>query len=195
MSTELIEPEDPSAKDWGHAIFDEEFPLAIDPVSVHATHLRIIVDGDSKFFEKLRLELSADSDLFFLYEAEFTADQYEQLTAEQQIVLPFAELPGALMELVRHVSAGSGGIFVSFAKTDDTQAALIFDQQLKFKKVQIMRVEFTASSTELVQDSIQFRFDTWKQRALSTQTELEDLCAMLKIKNPSVLKQAQSPRK
>jgi hypothetical protein len=195
MTSDLTESEDPSTRQWGHPIFDEEFPLATEPDQIHLTHLRIIVDGDSKSFDKLRLELNADSDLFFLYEAEFTAEQYQQVSEEQALTLSFDELPGALMELVRNIAQGSTEFLVDFTKTGEAQAALVFEQQLRFKRAEIIRVEFTASSPELVSQSLQFRFDVLKQKTLAAQQELLDLCAMLKIKNPSLLKQVRSPGK
>jgi hypothetical protein len=195
MSNDLPELADPSTKDWGYVIADEEFPLAIDPIKVCQTHVRIIADSDSASFTKLRLELTTDADLFFLYEVEFTADEYAQVSEEQKLTLTFAELPGALAELARNVQTHSNGIFVNFVKTGDAPASLVFDQQLRFKKVEVLRFEFTPSPSTFVQELVQFRFDRIKQKAEDSQAELANLCAMLKIKNPSVLKQSQSPGK
>jgi hypothetical protein len=190
---------DPAVRGGGKILFDKEIPLSVKQdgslLPPIPTHVRVIVGGADSDAEPVRIELTTDSDLHFLYEAEFTEEDYASVQSKQGLDAAFAELPGAVIDLVNLVVTEGQGYSVHFEVVEESGGRLIFNQQLKFKLVEIMAIDLSPSSDENVREQIQYRFNTVKSELKAAQTELGDLYAMLKIKNPSALKPTRSPRK
>ena len=68
---------------------------------------------------------------------------------------------------------------------------LDFIQNMEYKFVELLSVNFVASDDETVRQSIAFRYNAVKSRLALMQARLQDINALVKIKNPSLLLQLQ----
>jgi hypothetical protein len=192
---------DPSLKDGGEIVFDEEIPLEIrsgdgtDESELIVIRFKIIVHEDDGVLQQVRLEITSDSDLFFLYESTFTTQDYAELQARQKLKIDFGEFPHVLRDILAQNSGGKGEFSVVFVQDARSHGILSFQQNLKLKSVEIFALEFVPASDELVRDQIQYRYNLARSKLKIAKADLDDLYAMLKIKNPSVLKQVRSSRK
>ena len=69
---------------------------------------------------------------------------------------------------------------------------LDFIQNMEYKFVELLSCAFVASDDETVRQSIAFRYNAVKSRLALMQARLQDINALVKIKNPSLLLQART---
>jgi hypothetical protein len=61
--------------------------------------------------------------------------------------------------------------------------------------IDVFSLTFTAASDEDVRDQIQAKYNALREELAAVRGDLSDIYAMLKIKNPSVLRQVRPARK
>merc|ERR1719188_2763192 len=76
-----------------------------------------------------------------------------------------------------------------FVMQRDGRARLDFIQNMEYKFVELLSCNFVASSEEQVRQQIAFRYNGVKSRLALMQARLEDINALVKVKNPSLLLQ------
>ncbi|OHT13379.1 hypothetical protein TRFO_16471 [Tritrichomonas foetus] len=187
---------DPSLQGGGEIIFNNEVPVAIksenDEEEDNATILVrikiIVVNGGDDVPQHVRLEMLCDSDLFFLYEAEYAQEDFEILKKTEGLTIKFEEFPQLLVEIIEQYITEPDSYSLLFEQQSEEQSTLRFQQQLKFKLIDILALDLKPASEEFVKDSIQYRYNAAKAEIKAAHTELNDLYALLKIKNPTVLK-------
>jgi len=80
-----------------------------------------------------------------------------------------------------------------FIMNRDGQARLDFIQNVSFKFVELLSVNFARSSDDVVRQQIAFRYNSVKSKLAVLQARLQDVVNVVKIKNPSLLLQLQKP--
>merc|ERR1719401_2303936 len=78
-----------------------------------------------------------------------------------------------------------------FAMHRDGRARLDFIQNMEYKFVELLSCDFIASPEEVVRQQITFRYNSVKSRLSLMQARLQDINALVKVKNPSLLPQPQ----
>lgn len=73
----------------------------------------------------------------------------------------------------------------------DGQARLDFIQNMEFKFLELLSVDFLASPEDVIRQNISFRYSLLKAKSQVLQSRLKDISAILKLKNPSLLLQLQ----
>lgn len=81
--------------------------------------------------------------------------------------------------------------FCVFFMQRDGQARLDFIQNMEFKFLELLSVDFMASPEDVIRQNISFRYSLMKAKAQVLQGRLKDISAILKLKNPSLLLQLQ----
>ena len=78
-----------------------------------------------------------------------------------------------------------------FIMHQDGSARLDFIQNMEYKFVELLSCASVASDEETVRQNITFRYNSVKSRLALMQARLQDINALVKIKNPSLLLQLQ----
>ena len=73
----------------------------------------------------------------------------------------------------------------------DGAARLDFIQNMEYKFVELMSLNFLAASDDLARQQLTFRYNSMKSRLALMQARLQDINALVKVKNPSLLLQLQ----
>jgi hypothetical protein len=145
----------------------------------------LVVTGSNPI-ETVHIDLSNDADLFFAFESVYDERIFGDLRANQDLALEFFEFPGAL--------EGSFASAASLQLTDGEEPQLTVLQCLKFKTVTVFSLGFRQPSDEAIKDRIQNRYNEVRGALTSVRADLASVYAMLKVKNPSALKQVKPPR-
>jgi hypothetical protein len=74
----------------------------------------------------------------------------------------------------------------------DGHARLDFIQNMEYKYVELLTINFVRSPDELVRQQITYRYNAQKTRLALMQSRLQDVNALVKVKNPSLLLQLHS---
>jgi hypothetical protein len=167
-----------------------EFVSAQDqPPQVLPIRATVLVEGSSPI-ETVKIELASDSDLFFLFEAQYDEANYAELKQSQDLTLTLNEFPAALVDIFG--AAASRDSEFKLQLVDGSEPVLIVAQELKFKTVIVFSLNLVKPSDETVKEKIQTRFNDVKAELATVQADLASVYAMLKIKNPNVLKQVKT---
>merc|ERR1719248_562603 len=78
-----------------------------------------------------------------------------------------------------------------FVMQRDGHARLDFIQNMEYKFVELLSCDFVASPEEVVRQQISFRYNSVKTKLSLMQARLQDINALVKVKNPSLLLQLQ----
>jgi len=73
----------------------------------------------------------------------------------------------------------------------DGQAKLDFIQNMEYKFLELLSIDFVAAPEEVIRQNISYRYTLLKTKAQVMQNRLKDVSAILKLKNPSLLLQLQ----
>ena len=73
----------------------------------------------------------------------------------------------------------------------DGQGRLDFIQNIEYKFIELLSLDFMASAEEAVRSHITFRYNSVKSKLALMQARLSDISGLLKVKNPSLLLQIQ----
>ena len=71
------------------------------------------------------------------------------------------------------------------------KARLDFIQNIEYKFIELLTLDFCASVEEIVRQYIAYRYNSVKSKLALMQARLQDINALVKIKNPSLLLQLQ----
>jgi hypothetical protein len=175
--------------------FDDEIPVHISSSSDQADSLIHVRVENKAETGDVYIQLSKDADVFFLYDATYSEATFQELKAAQNLTIEFPEFPALLADCLGQVAdKGVGGFVLELAVGQD-EAVLHIQQKLKFKVIDVFSLTFTAASDDAVRDQIQAKYDALREELAIVRGDLTDIYAMLKIKNPSVLKQVRPTRK
>jgi hypothetical protein len=78
-----------------------------------------------------------------------------------------------------------------FIMQSDGNARLDFIQNIEYKFIELLSCDFLASPEESVRQQITYRYNSSKSKLALMQARLQDINALVKIKNPSLLLQLQ----
>ena len=81
--------------------------------------------------------------------------------------------------------------FAVFFMQRDGQARLDFIQNMEYKFLELLTVDFIASSEEVIRQAITFRYSLLKAKSSILTGRRKDISSILKLKNPSLLLQIQ----
>ena len=71
----------------------------------------------------------------------------------------------------------------------DGRATLDFIQNIEYKFIELLSLEFIASPEDVIRQSITFRYNAVKSKLAIMQARLADVNNMVKVKSPSLLLQ------
>ena len=73
----------------------------------------------------------------------------------------------------------------------DGLAKLDFIQNMEYKFIELLSIEFIAANEDTIRQNISFRYSLLKAKSTVLQNKLKDISSLLKLKNPSLLLQLQ----
>jgi hypothetical protein len=74
-----------------------------------------------------------------------------------------------------------------FVMSRDGRATLDFIQNIEYKFIELLSLDFNASSEEAIRQSITFRYNSVKSKLAIMTARLQDVNNMVKVKSPSLL--------
>jgi hypothetical protein len=76
-----------------------------------------------------------------------------------------------------------------FVMQRDGRATLDFIQNIEYKFIELLSLDFMASPEDVIRQSITFRYNSVKSKLAIMQARLSDVNNMVKVKSPSLLLQ------
>lgn len=196
-----IDEMDPSLNGGHHVVFEREVPfeLRVQQVAdapqevgtLEAVKVKLLLLGPDESPSAVRLELTSENDLFFHYTHSLDESSFRHVQESQKLMVDFAEYRTVLVRMLNTCIKEPHSHLAVFVMQRGGRAHLDFIQNMEYKFVELLSCTFMASDEELVRQSICFRYNSIKSRFALMQARLQDINALVKIKNPSLLLQLQ----
>lgn len=198
-----IEDDDPSLINNYILVYKRDCPFEIrskqkdtkeEIGSLEAMKVRIFVKKNSQDISDIKIELINDNDLFFHYIHEIDLNSFSDIKQEQDLLINFNEYPSLLMQTLNDcVNASETHIAILIIKKDKAQ--LNFLKSLKYKFVELMKVDFKKTSEEVAKKLLTYRFKALKTKLVLTEARIEEIKTVLKVKNPPLYMQLTKKKK
>lgn len=196
-----IEEMDPSLADGHHVVYDREVPFELrvqdaetspqEVGTLEAIKCKILALGDDQNLQHCRVELSSENDLFFHYTHGVDEHGFRAVQEHQKLMIDFQEYTSVIVKMLNNCIKEPHSYLAVFVMQRDGQARLDFIKNMEYKFVELLSCDFVASSEDVVRQHITFRYNSVKSRLALMQARLQDINALVKVKNPSLLLQLQ----
>lgn len=196
-----IDEMDPSLADGHRIVYDREVPFELriqdndtgpqEVGTLEAIKVKILVLGDYQNPEQIRVELSSENDMFFHYTHNIDEGSFAKVQESQKLMIEYPDYPNILIKMLNSCIKEPHAFLAVFIMQRDGSARLDFIQNMEYKFVELLSCDFDASTEETIRQQITFRYNAVKSKLAIMQARLQDINAIVKIKNPSLLLQLQ----
>eukprot|EP00644_Phytophthora_capsici_P006262 jgi/Phyca11/549442/estExt2_Genewise1Plus.C_PHYCAscaffold_320263 len=192
---------DPSLAGGFRVIYDRETPFELriqdadnTPQQIgtlEAIKVKILILGSDTDIHVVRLELSTESDLFFLYTHTCDSESFHAMQEQQKLMVDFADYANVLIRMLNNCIKEPHNHLAVYLMQADGRARLDFIQNMEYKFIELLSVDFMRASEDTIRQHITFRYTSMKSRLQVLQTRLHEVNSIVKTKNPSLLLQLQ----
>ncbi|KAK8900052.1 hypothetical protein M9Y10_002375 [Tritrichomonas musculus] len=150
--------------------------------------------GDNNKMIQVKFEVMDDADLFTIYESVFNEQSFNEMKAEDQLLIDFQDFPNNVTELLNESESSDSQTQITFVQEDDQSMTMEFLQILELKAVEIFKLKFIPSNEVFIQDQVQFRYNKIKEMLKYKKEFLTEFDRQVQSKNPILAKSLKSPR-
>jgi hypothetical protein len=196
-----IDEMDPSLADGHRIVYDREVPFELriqdndtgpqEVGTLEAIKVKILSLGDDQNPEQIRVELSSENDMFFHYTHNIDEGSFGKIQESQKLMIEYPDYPNILIKMLNSCIKEPHSFLAVFIMQRDGSARLDFIQNMEYKFVELLSCDFDASTEETIRQQITYRYNAVKSKLAIMQARLQDINAIVKIKNPSLLLQLQ----
>ncbi|CAG9332018.1 unnamed protein product [Blepharisma stoltei] len=196
-----IEEMDPSLSEGHRVAYDREVPFELriqdsgsgpqEVGTLEAIKVKVLILGDNANPQHVKIELTSENDLFFHYIHSLDDAAFHQLQETQKLMIEFSELPTILIRMLNSCIKEPHNFLAVFIMHRDGRARLDFIQNMEYKFIELLSLDFMASTEEMVRQQITYRYNAVKSKLAIMQARLQDINSVIKVKNPSLLLQLQ----
>jgi len=200
-----IEEMDPSLAEGHHVIYEREVPFELriqdstrgpqEVGTLESIKVKILILGEDTNPQHIKVELTSENDLFFHYVHSKDETGFRNLQESQRLMVEFSELPSILVRMLNSCIKEPHTFLAVLIMHRDGRARLDFIQNIEFKFIELLSLDFMASTEDMVRQQITFRYNAIKSKLAIMQARLQDISAVVKVKNPSLLLQIQKGSK
>lgn len=195
-----IEEMDPSLAEGHRVVYDRECPFELrvqdesgpqEVGTLEAIKCKMLVLGEEQNPHHVRIELASENDLFFHYTQSVDENTFKHMQESQKLMIDFNDYVSVVIKMLNQCIKEPHSYLAVFVMQRDGHARLDFIQNMEYKFVELLSGDFVASPEEVVRQQITFRYNSVKSKLALMQARLQDINALVKVKNPSLLLQLQ----
>jgi hypothetical protein len=103
----------------------------------------------------------------------------------------FKEFSSIMLKMLNRCIKEPHSLLAVLILTSDGNAVLEFIQNMEYKFVELLVLPFKESPEYVIRQHISFRYNSLRSRLSMMQARLQDVNALVRIKNPSLLQHLQ----
>lgn len=192
-----IEALDPSLSDGSRLLFDRELPAHIrfedSPEQneiIENVRVRILLQGLETKPAGVRVEVTSESDLFFVFIHAVNPTTFENVKESQHLNSDFKGYPNIIIKaLNRCQNTDQCALF--FVVRSDGSGLLSIIQFNEYKNVELLGLECEPGPEEFVRQHVAYQYGALKSKTSMMEGRLQDIAELVRAKNPSLLLQIQ----
>jgi hypothetical protein len=200
MEYDSIENGDPSLIGGYVPVYDREVPTDIriadslhgsDSGTLDSLRVKVLVLGEGQNLSTLKIEISSESDLFFHYSHVVNTSTYREIQETQRLMIDFPDYPSVVIKMLNNCIKEPNGFMSVLSVNDQGTGRLDFIQNVEYKLVELMSFDFIQSPHDITKQQISHRYSAMRSKMSALQDRLQEIHAVVKLKNPSLLLQIQ----
>lgn len=192
---------DPSLSEGHRLLFDKEIPFELripqstnnsaDLGTIENIRVKVLLLGEEDSPQEFKIQLTSDTDLFFNYMHITDEHHYRELQEEQKFTVNYSEFGAMIMRMMNSAVKQPNVFLCVLMLQKDGTARLDLLQNIDYKFIELLSLDFYASGEDSVRQQITYRYNLTRALYNQTQAKLKQLSNSLKAKNPSLLMQIQ----
>ena len=195
-----IEEKDPSLSEGHKLLYDREVPFELrlednngpqEVASFEALRCKILLGGEENNPAQIRLELSCENDLFFHFTSDVDEETFKVMQENQKLTVNFVEYSNLVKRLFNNCINDPQSYIAVFIMQKEGTARLDFIQNIEYKFIELLSIDFVNSPDDTVRKQISYRYNALRTKLELMQNRIQAISNIVKIKNPSLLLQIQ----
>ena len=195
-----IEEKDPSLSEGHKMLYDREVPFELrledsngpkEVASFESLRCKILLGGVENNPIQIRIELSCENDLFFHFTSDIDEETFKIMQENQKLTVNFAEFSSLVKKLFNNCINDPQSYIAVFIMQKEGTARLDFIQNIEYKFIELLSVDFVNSPDETVRKQISYRYNAIRTKLELVQNRIQAISNIVKNKNPSLLLQIQ----
>ncbi|KAM3146606.1 hypothetical protein pb186bvf_001136 [Paramecium bursaria] len=173
---------DPALKEGHRVIYDRVLSVSIkfqdkysdlqDIPQPENLLFRILLLGTDTNPQSVRIEISSDKDLFFIFQHEATTNSFNQIKVSQGLQLPFKDYPGVIISTLNKVETNFSGYQATFVIMLDGSARLEIYQTTEYKSISMINFDFHACDEHFLRQTIIFKYNQQRKTIKNLQQQV-----------------------
>ncbi|CAG9463773.1 unnamed protein product [Pedinophyceae sp. YPF-701] len=190
---------DPSTRGGFSLVYKRDVPLEIrgsdgidlpaDVSALEAITVKILERRESSLLRGVRVELSSEANLWFLYVHELDQGSFHDLQDQQKLMLDFNDYPQLLLRMLNSCIRDPAHFVGLLVMQPGMRARLDFMENLDYKWIEHLSAPLEVASEAAIRESIVYRYNKMKAVTVMLQQRLTTLATMVKGRNPGLLLQ------
>lgn len=195
-----IEEKDPSLSEGHRLLYDREVPFELrledsngpqDVASFEAIRAKILLGGEESNPSQIRIELSCENDLFFHFTSDVDEEVFKTMQDNQKLCINFNDYANLTKKMFNNCINEPQSFLAVFIMQKEGTARLDFIQNIEYKFIELLSVDFVNSPDDTVRKQIAFRYNALRRKLELMQERINTISNIVKVKNPSLLLQIQ----
>lgn len=129
--------------------------------------------------------------MFFHFTHEIDDEAFKQIQENQKLCVGFKDYPNLAKKLFNNCINEPHGYIAVFIMQKEGTARLDFIQNIEYKFIELLSVDFMNSPDDVVRKQITYRYNALKSKITLMQDRISTINNIVKLKNPSLLLQIQ----
>jgi len=195
-----IEEKDPSLSEGHKMLYDREVPFELrledsngpqEVASFESLRCKILLGGVENNPIQIRIELSCENDLFFHFTSDIDEETFKIMQENQKLTVSFAEFSSLVKKLFNNCINDPQSYIAVFIMQKEGTARLDFIQNIEYKFIELLSIDFVNSPDDTVRKQISYRYNALRTKLELMQNRIQAISNIVRIKNPSLLLQIQ----
>jgi hypothetical protein len=195
-----IEEKDPSLSEGHKLLYDREVPFELrledsngpqEVASFEALRCKILLGGVENNPTQIRIELSCENDLFFHFTSDIDEETFKIMQESQKLTVNFPEFSNLVKRLYNNCINEPQSYIAVFIMQKEGTARLDFIQNIEYKFIELLSIDFVNSPDDTVRKQISYRYNAIRTKLELVQNRIQAISNIIKLKNPSLLLQIQ----
>ena len=191
-----IEEKDPSLSEGHKLLYDREVPFELrledsngpqEVASFEALRCKILLGGDESNPAQIRLELLCENDLFFHFTSDIDEETFKIMQESQKLTVKFIEFSNLVKRLFNNCINEPQSYIAVFIMQKEGTARLDFIQNIEYKFIELLSIDFVNSPDDTVRKQISYRYNAMRAVQDMVQNRIDIINGVLKDIDPELI--------
>ena len=193
-----IYSKDPSLSEGHKLLYNREVPFELrledkdgpqEVASFESLGCKVLYKGQENNINQIRIELSCENDLFFHFTSDIDEETFKLMQENQKLTVNFGEFCNLLKRLFNNCINEPQSYISVFIMQKEGTGRLDFIQNIEYKFIELLSIDFVNSPDDTVRKQIGFRYNALRTKMEMMQERIIAINNIIKIKNPSLIHQ------